>query len=86
MAVISLTIPNDKIDRITTAFCAEYGYQETITNPDGTTSPNPETKAAFTKRMVIQHVRQVTSNFEANIAAGTARKTVETDVSGINIT
>lgn len=86
MASINLTIPNDKIQRIITAFTSEYGYQATVTDAEGNVTANPETEAAFTKRMVVEHVKQVTKTYEGNLAAGTARKTVETDVATINIT
>lgn len=86
MANITLTIPDDKIQRIITAFTKEFGYQDNITNEDGTTSPNPETKAQFTKRMVIEYIKQTTRNYEANIAAGAARVSTNADVNSINIT
>jgi len=86
LATITLTIPNDKIDRIVTAFCGEFGYQDTITNEDGTTSTNPVSKNAFTKQKVVEYVKQVTRNYEANISAAQARVIVDSDVNSINIT
>lgn len=82
MAEIKLTIPDAALPRIRDAFCAEFNYQSTL--DDGT--PNPQTKAAFTKAKVIEYVKQVTRNYEGNISANTARQTVSADIESISIT
>lgn len=76
MANITVTIPDDKIQRIIDAFAAEFGW----------TTESGLTKAQFTKQQVIEYIKQVTRNYEANLAASTARNTVNTDVNSINIT
>lgn len=76
MANITLTIPDDKVQRILDAFAAEFGW----------TTESGVTKAQFTKAQVIEYIKQVTRNFEANVAANTARQSVNTDVNSINIT
>ena len=49
---ITFTIPDAIKDRVINAFAKRYAYQETITNSDGTTSPNPQTKAQFAKQVI----------------------------------
>lgn len=86
MATIpSITIPDTQIQRVIDAFAAEFGYQSTITNADGTTSPNPVTKAQFAKQQLIAYIKQITRNYEANQAAATARQSKETEVNNIQI-
>ena len=83
---ITFTIPDDKINRIRDAFCTEFSYQDTITNQDGTTSPNPQTKLQFTKAQIVDYIKQVTRNYEGRIAENTARTTINNDVNSISIT
>lgn len=86
MALVTFDIPNAFLTRYLTACAAEYGYSDTLTNPDGTTSPNPETKAQFGKRMAVENwFKQVTRNYEANIAAQDTRKAKEDEVNSITI-
>lgn len=76
MAVISIDIPAAAVSRIQDAFCAEFGW----------TTESGLTKTQFTKHQVIEYVKQVTRNHEANIAASTARKTAEDTINAVNIT
>ena len=58
MAEIKLNIPADKIQLIIDSFCNVYGWKENIDDPEGEDMiPNPETKAQFAKRMVIEYVK-----------------------------
>ena len=57
MANITLNIPADKIQLIIDSFCNTQGYQEEIEGEGGEMIPNPETKAQFAKRMVIEYVK-----------------------------
>jgi len=57
--IISFTIPDDKIELVVDAFVDQYEYQETI---DG--EPNSETKAQFTKRMIIRHIKRIVKVYE----------------------
>lgn len=54
MAVISITIPDAQINRVVDGVCLAYNYQATIGG-----SPNPETKAQFAKRMLIERLKQM---------------------------
>lgn len=55
MAQISITIPDGKLNRVVNAVCIANHYREF--QSDGTT-PNPETKAQFTRRMVVEQIKQ----------------------------
>lgn len=55
-------------------FCAYHGYQATIDNGDGTTSPNPETKNQFKQRMVIKFFKESIKAQDAITAAEIARQ------------
>ena len=55
-------------------FCRHHGYQATITNPDGTTSPNPETKNQFKQRMIIKFFKDSIKTQDAIDASESARQ------------
>lgn len=60
---ITLNIDSTLINEAVTALCTLGGYQSTITNADGTTSPNPQTQNQFAKQQVINFVmNQITEN------------------------
>ncbi len=82
MAQITIDIPNTVIQRVTTAFTKEFGYQST--DQDG--QPNPQTPAQFTKAQVIEYIKQVTRNYEASLAAQAARAAKESEINSVNIT
>ncbi len=68
MATLSITIPDDKLGRVRAAFGVAYGYQDTING-----SPNPESLAQFTRRRVIEYIKDVVRAHEAQSAADAAR-------------
>ncbi len=76
MANITITIPDDKVQLILDAFAGEFGW----------TSESGQTKAQFTKAQVIEYLKQVTRNYEANLTAGQARAQKEQEINGISIT
>ena len=65
---ITITIPDGVASRVKDGFAGMYNYQETI---DG--QPNPENKALFTKRLLLEHVKNVVVAWEAKQASETAR-------------
>lgn len=78
MAIISLTIPNDKVARIVDAICARYGYQELINGV-----ANTQTKSQFTKEWMIKQLKNAVKEHEQ----ATANATIKTDVdTNLNIT
>ncbi len=76
MAQITITIPDDKAVLIGNA-CAEF---------NGWTTESGITKAQNVKKVVIDDLRQIVRNYEANIAASTARVAKETEINAISIT
>lgn len=87
MAQITIDIPNAVALRVQGAICERFGYQATTTNPDGTTSPNPETKTQFSKRMLAREVKAWVLEQELNTTVNNLRNTEYTKLDGeLNIT
>lgn len=86
MAQINFTIPDQYIDRVLTAFCDGFGYQAEITDDVGNTSPNPETRATFTKRMIAGRIKQVIHEYEGDRASNMVRQAKYEEVNAISIT
>lgn len=70
MASINFTIPDAQINRVINALCTKYGYQDNIiTNTDPPEiSPNPESKAQFSKRMISEVIRSLVLDVEKQSA------------------
>jgi hypothetical protein len=68
MASITITIPDAIAGRVIDGFCARYHYSPTL--EDGT--PNPETKAKFVKRRVIDFIKRAVRDAEIEAAAKAA--------------
>lgn len=75
MANITLTIPDAQLARVVSAFSIAYGYQDTIpgATPADPPVPNPETRAQFMRRHIMEFVRNTVQAVEANVAAEAAR-------------
>jgi len=80
MAQITITIPDAIAPRVLNGFAKRYNYP--ITLEDG--SPNPETKAQFAKRKVVEYIKHAVREAEIeqarNDAATTAGASVDTDI------
>lgn len=78
---LTFTVPDAVAQRVVDAFCLQYSRPETIPDPNWTEPgpipqiPNPETEAAFTKRMIKTYITGVVKAAEATVAAETARIT-----------
>lgn len=78
---ITLTVPDAAYLRVVEAFAKSYQYPELVPNPafnstlpeDPVTNPrqiaNPETKAFFTRKMIMQYIREVTISYEMRLAS-----------------
>lgn len=73
MAQITIDIPDAIAQRVLETLARRFGYHETIRLPDGTTEPNPETKAHFVKRKIAELLKQLCVAQEAQDAAQAAR-------------
>lgn len=70
MAQIIIDIPaGADLTRAVDAYCALYNYQALL--PGG--GANPETRNQFAKRMVANWIKDTTKEYEATLAATTAR-------------
>lgn len=68
MASVTLTLPDAELTRILDGFAAQHKYQDTVPNPDydpddpaetdPPTIPNPQNKAQFLKKKIIQFVKE----------------------------
>ena len=72
MAIFSIDIADDQVDRVIAAICANYNYQTQIANPDfdedddnsPTMIDNPETTFQFANRMVREYLINNTQAYE----------------------
>jgi len=78
MASFTLTVPNAVVPDLLQAFADMYGYQDTIADAQGSTIPNPVTKAAFAKEKIREYVRDVYKAGKLK-ALTTARTTIIND-------
>lgn len=72
MATISITIADADLSRVVTDLCGFYGYQATLTDILGNTTPNPETPNQFARRMIVQSIKSACATYESQQAAATA--------------
>jgi len=80
MTQITINIPDAVAPRVISGFAKRYNYPLTL--EDG--SPNPETKAQFAKRKVLEYIRQAVREAEIdqarNEATATAGASVDRDI------
>jgi hypothetical protein len=80
MAQITITIPDAIAPRVLNGFSSYYGYSPTLDNGD----PNPETKAQFSKRKLIELIKLAVKEAEMQTAHNEAvtqvAQSVDTDV------
>jgi hypothetical protein len=76
MAEISITIPDNKVQRILDAFADTYGWRDTL----------GVTKAQFAKNQLIAYIRNTTTRSETLASISETESTIKTDVDGITIT
>jgi hypothetical protein len=76
MAIITITIPTVIDSRVINSYCRAHGYQANIPDPviPGATIPNPETRPAFAKRKIIEHIKDSVKLVEIDDATQAARK------------
>lgn len=89
MATISITIPDEHLQRVIDAITGHYGYTDTIPDPGDPEGPeiaNPETKGEFTKRQVAEFIKNNVISWEAKQASEAARLTAIANAEGIDIT
>ena len=82
MAIISIEISDEQLQRVINGMCGAYYYQTDLSDPDNAvaTIPNPETKAAFCKRMIKQHIKACALKYEGDKAKADAVTVAESEV------
>lgn len=78
----TITVPTDKKTQILNDFCAHEGYQATL--EDGTA--NPETKAEFARKRVLNYIKQSVISYRAQKSAEEARIASIQEVEAISFT
>ena len=76
MAVFSVNISDEDVERVITAMCGNYGYETQVKNPNfdpsipsssqlnPETIPNPETQSQFANRKTIDFLMENTIVYE----------------------
>lgn len=70
---VCVDAPAAQRTRIINSFTGAYNYPVTVKDATGADIPNPETRPAFFKRKLAEHVRQVVAGYEASAAGEAAR-------------
>ena len=97
MANITITIPDNYVQDVLDAFAYIYRYQEMIEDPDGVPGPpdgeipkipNPESKAAFAKRMNANYIKEIYVTWKTKIdgenAKAAVRQQAQEDIDAVN--
>lgn len=85
MAVISINIPDNLLPRVINGIAVFYGYQAEVQNENGETVANPQTKAQFAKKQLIEHIKHCVKTVETDEAVNAARLAKQAEVES-NIT
>lgn len=82
---ITVTIPDGVIGRLVNAVCWRFGYETEISDGVGGTVPNPESKAAFAKRMMFrEYPKEIMRQYEGEMARQQAGLGVTNDTGGFD--
>lgn len=77
MAQITLTIPDAIAPDVVQQFSDYHGYQTHVPNGNGEMVDNPQSRAAFCKEVMRDHIRDVYRIMKGRAAAETAREAAE---------
>ncbi len=79
---LTFTISDAVAQRVVDAFAVQYNRPELVPDPanPGQYIPNPETKAAFARRLTKEYIKGVVKAAEASQAAEAARLAAIVDV------
>lgn len=80
MANITIQIPDALLPRVINGLSTFYGYQAEVINTEGQTIPNPQTKAQFAKKQLIEHIKHCVKTVETDEAVRQARESKSTEV------
>lgn len=69
MAIFSVEIDDNDVERVITSLCANYGRQDTVFNPEtGEQEPNPEDKMVFANKVVREFLANSVIKYETYLA------------------
>lgn len=68
MAIFSVEIADQDVDRVINAVAANYNYQEQIINENNVLTSNPESKYVFANRMVRKFLSDHVKKHELDLA------------------
>ena len=82
MAIFSIEISDGDVNRVIESLCTNYGWKETIEDPDNPAEkiPNPETKYVFANRMVRQFLVEHVTKYEIDQARNNLDSIINTPV------
>lgn len=71
MATMTINIPDAQLSKVVDGMCINYNYEPLING-----LPNPETKAVFARRMLIELLKRAVAAGEAKTARLAAEATL----------
>lgn len=88
MAQITFTVPDAVATRIIQSTCYVNGYQDNVPDPQnpGQFIPNPVSKVAFLKSIIIEMLKSNLKAYESAATISAATGALNSEVDGINIT
>jgi len=88
MADIKVTIKDSQLTRVVDGIAGQCGYQENIPDPKdfGKQIPNPETKAHFARKAMVEWVKDNVRAYEIRLAQEAAGKTAVDGTKDLDIT
>jgi hypothetical protein len=81
MAIFSVEIADEDVERVINAVANNYNYQEEIIDSDNRLVENPESKYVFANRMVRKFLSDHVKRYELELA----KKTLEQQLESITI-
>lgn len=81
MAIFSVEIADEDVERVINAVANNYNYQEEIIDSDNRLVENPESKYVFANRMVRKFLSDHVKRYELELA----KKTLEQQLESVTI-
>jgi 1,2-phenylacetyl-CoA epoxidase catalytic subunit len=81
MAIFSVEIADEDVERVINAVASNYNYQEEIMSENNRMVNNPESKYVFANRMVRKFLSDHVKKYELELA----KKTLEEQLESISI-
>jgi hypothetical protein len=81
MAIFSVEIADTDVERVISAICANYNYQDQVLNDDHELVPNTEDKYVFANRMVRKFLANHVRKYELDLA----KKALEQQLESVTI-